>query len=219
MQYGSSRLADVIEDAGYRPRGIVHVGAHKGQEVERYLSLEPKLIVWIEAEETWMSRLNKLVRSSPPATRQMALSALITERDGETKEFHRYSNKGLSSSLYRPAGLMESAWPGVAPTGEVVRMISSRLDTTLKAAGVSSADVDVLALDVQGAELSALKGAGEYLDGVEFVEVELSQVAYYEGAPLADEVETLLAAAGFRRVTKLRQHGDVVFRRDHGASL
>ncbi len=38
-----------LRNVGYRPKGIVHVGAHFGQEREGYKSLNPELIVWVEA--------------------------------------------------------------------------------------------------------------------------------------------------------------------------
>lgn len=213
-----SRVADVLRDVGFRPRGIVHVGAHKGQEAERYLELGPELIVWIDAEQKWMPRLRKRALSSGGITRQLVLQALITDRDGEPVRFFRYSNKGLSSSVFRSTSVMKEAWPGVVETGEVAELVSARLDTTLAAAGVQPSDVDVLIFDIQGAELMALKGAGAYLASAEFVEVEVSQAQVYDGAPLADQVESFLTEAGFRRMTRLKWHGDVVFRRDHAAA-
>jgi FkbM family methyltransferase len=212
-----SRLADVIEAAGYRPRGIVHVGAHKGQEADRYLSLGTELIVWVEGDPDRLPSLNKVVRRSPPSTRQLIICSLITERDGALVDFQRYANKGLSSSIFGPTELLLSDYPGVVPTGEVLQLTSSRLDTALSAAGVTPDQVDVMAFDIQGAELVALQGAGAYLKGVEFIECEVSEALLYAGAPLAHEVEAFLREAGFRRITKMRRHGDVVFRRDHGA--
>ncbi|HEX4097249.1 MAG TPA: FkbM family methyltransferase, partial [Caulobacteraceae bacterium] len=206
-------MAEVIEASGYRPRGIVQAGANKGREAERYLSLSPDLIVWIEADTTWMPALNKLTLASPPATRQIALNALIADRDGVAIDFLRYSNKGWASSTYRPTKLMQTEWPGVGPTGEVVPMTSARLETVLAGAGLSPADIDALALDVGGAELEALKGAGAFLAGLELIQVKLYPDPYFDGGAPAEDVVAFLERAGFRRLTKLTDHGDVVFRR------
>jgi hypothetical protein len=73
--------------------------------------------------------------------------------------------------------------------------------------------VDVLIVDIQGAELLALRGAGEFLSHVRYLEVELSKESIYEGAPLAGEVEAFLKAAGFVRETEMPWHGDAVYRR------
>jgi FkbM family methyltransferase len=45
-----------------------------------------------------------------------------------------------------------------------------------------------LKLDTQGTELAILRGAGNALDAIELVDVELSLVPLYEGGPLLDEV-------------------------------
>ncbi len=47
-------------------------------------------------------------------------------------------------------------------------LTSSRLETALDGLGLAPEDVDVMVLDVQGAELLCLKGAGRYLDHVTF---------------------------------------------------
>jgi FkbM family methyltransferase len=55
----------------------------------------------------------------------------------------------------------------------------------------------MLKIDVQGAELSVLRGARSLLERVELVEIELSLVELYEGQALAPAVCSLLREAGF----------------------
>jgi FkbM family methyltransferase len=58
----------------------------------------------------------------------------------------------------------------------------------------------LLKLDVQGFELSALRGCGELLARFDFVYVEASFVELYVGQALASEVLAYLLAQGFRLV-------------------
>jgi FkbM family methyltransferase len=198
---------------GCRPRGIVHVGAHRGGELGAYLALRPQRIVWVEADPDLVQGLRATAASARGDTEQVVIHALITDRDGDETAFRRYTNDGGSSSVFASTELLRSRFPGVEETGEVLTLRSRRLDSVLREAGLEPADVDVLVFDVQGAELMALRGAGEYLDAAAFIESEISTEEIYRGAPLAPELEAFLASAGFERVTTLPWHGDAVYKR------
>jgi hypothetical protein len=60
----------------------------------------------------------------------------------------------------------------------------------------------LLKLDVQGFELSVLKGARSALKHCAFVYAECSEVALYSGQPLFHEVEAFLASEGFKPVKR-----------------
>jgi FkbM family methyltransferase len=206
-------LIDCLRRHGVQPRGIVHAGAHCAEEMDLYLGLGPALVVWIEADPALLPAIEARIaaRAGNP-TRQIAIQALITDRDGVATDFHRFSNDGASSSVFRDTPLLRETWPGLHRTGEVLSLPSSRLDTALRAHGVTPDHVDTLALDLQGAELLALRGSGAFLDQVEFLEAELSQERFYDGGAQADELAAFLAAHGFERITELHRHGDTVFR-------
>jgi FkbM family methyltransferase len=70
-----------------------------------------------------------------------------------------------------------------------------RLDFLLAELQVSR--VDVVWMDVQGAELLALKGMGNYLDEVLAMHTEASPSPYYKGHLLKEEVESYLHSRGF----------------------
>lgn len=70
-----------------------------------------------------------------------------------------------------------------------------RLDTVLKNMGIDK--VDVIWMDLQGAELLALKGLGKYFENVDYIHTEISFKPIYENQVLADELETFIENAGF----------------------
>jgi FkbM family methyltransferase len=168
-------------------------------------------MIWIEADDRLakMARLNLAARP-PSGTRHKLVQALITDRDGVETEFHMMSNKGASSSIFRPTHRHLEAFPKVLETGEVKRFVSSRLDTVLQKQGFNPRDLELLVIDVQGAELLCLNGAGEYLDHPIFVEIEMSEEEVYTGGALAPELDAILTKAGFTRVSKIYWHGDTV---------
>jgi FkbM family methyltransferase len=199
----------------YRPTGIVHVGAHRAEELEAYLSLRPDLVVWIEADPDLVGATKARVTSTEDKPKQLVIQALIADEDDRRMEFNRFSNDGGSSSLFRSNETLRARFPGVRETGEVLSLRSRRLDTTLREAGIAPSDIDVLVLDIQGAELMALRGAGEYLKAASFVESEVSTQEIYRDAPLGREIDAFLASQGLRRITHLPVHGDAVYARQN----
>ncbi|MCB9866036.1 MAG: FkbM family methyltransferase [Phycisphaerales bacterium] len=74
-----------------------------------------------------------------------------------------------------------------------------RLDDWCAQAGVAPAEVDVIKLDVQGAELMALDGATQILAHVRVVMLEVAFVPYYAACPLDTDVHAYMRARGFTR--------------------
>ena len=65
--------------------------------------------------------------------------------------------------------------------------------------GIDTRRVDVIKLDIQGAEMKALYGARKLLETVKLIYVEVSFVPLYAGAPLFEEIEAFLCECGYRR--------------------
>lgn len=70
-----------------------------------------------------------------------------------------------------------------------------RIDAVLTAIGIDK--VDVVWMDVQGNELKALQGMGEFIDDVKIMQTEAALVPYYKGHATKDELETWIAQQGF----------------------
>jgi FkbM family methyltransferase len=207
---------------GFKPRVIVHVGANAGREMGRYESFHPRQLILIEADGNLVKEMKTRWTKEPPGSvERICIEALITDRDGQEVVFNYFNNRGASSSIFRSTEALRTRWPGVRESGETKVMTSTRLDTALRLANLSPEELDVLVIDIQGAELLCLKGAGAYLDHVTFLEIEVSQEEIYAGGVLVSEVDKFLQGAGFKRLSKIPWHGDVVYIRetvlDHGA--
>jgi FkbM family methyltransferase len=202
----------VKEASDFTPHTIVHVGANYAQELERYEALAPRRVVWIEADSRIAAAMKSSVeRRAGPGVDHICVEALVTDSDAKDAAFNIFSNEGGSSSVFTATETFRRHWPDVIETGEVRTLKSSRLDTLLRKLSVEPGEVDVLVVDIQGAELLCLKGSGAYLERAVFIEVEASSEAVYNGGVLFPELDQYLRNAGFARVSRVPWHGDVVY--------
>ncbi len=101
------------------------------------------------------------------------------------------------SSMFPPDPLAVHARPGLAiiQTVHSVEVPVARLDTWAVANGESR--VDAMKLDVQGAELEVLHGAGTLLPGMRLLDLEVTFTPMYSGQALFGDIDAFLRAAGF----------------------
>lgn len=197
---------------------VVHVGAHKGQEAAQYNWWGVRKVVWIEADpsqipglQAHLDKMSAEPRSwfagltGAPITEHQIVQALVGDEDGKPTDFNLFSNDGMSNSIFTRSEAADGVQPTVVETGDVLKLHMQTIDTLLPRAGVPLADVDVLTLDIQGAELLALQGAEKLLGQIHYLETEISQKPFYEGGVLLSELEPWLNARGFFNKTWLRR--------------
>lgn len=194
---------------------IVHVGAHLAEELEPYMNLNPKKIVWIEGDPDLFNLMEKkLILSMQTHCIPMVwLNTLVSDKDGDLVEFKRFNNQGASSSIFSSTELASETWPGLSETGEKLILRTRRLDSILKSLSIEIKSKSALVLDIQGAELLALKGLGDFLGSFDFIEVEVSKEEIYKGAPLYPEINAYLINAGYEQISETPWHGDVVYKK------
>jgi len=168
--------------------GILHIGAHEGQEAEMYDHLS-KPVIWIEASPLYFERLQENIR---PFRNQVALNALLDSQCNASRDFFITSNNGESSSIYPLAG--NEYWRGLK-NSEVCKLPSKRLDCI--SSDLKMREFDYWIVDVQGAELEVLKGAGDLLSYCRYLQVEISQEKFYEGGAEFQEVKAFLKSRSF----------------------
>lgn len=142
--------------------GIVHVGAHVGQEVDSYLELTSNIVLW----EPLPSMVAQLRASWPALT--IVQAAAWDSKD--TLAFY-------VTSFLEGSSLMVPIEHEVIETTEVQAM---RLDES------PADDCNVLVVDTQGSELKVLMGAE--LSRYDLVIVETNDRKRYDGAPLRQEI-------------------------------
>jgi FkbM family methyltransferase len=177
------------------PTVVFDVGANVGYETDRYLRAFPDAVVHaVEPSPASFARLEAAYRSHP---RVRLHAAAATDAAGAVElQVDEHTFGGGADSLLHHTDRFLADQPAAAYAA--VSVAGLRLDDLAADEGVDH--VDVLKLDVEGAELLALAGAERLLatQSVDALEIEVRVLADYEGQPLLADVVAHLADRGYR---------------------
>jgi FkbM family methyltransferase len=195
---------------GIKPKGVLHVGANVGEEASVYLDLGVHRQIWIEANPEIFSILTQKVLSLPGQFDNNQLffcNFCIGDIDGEDVTFNISNNGSQSSSIFE-FGTHSIAHPEVKYVSHI-KMKTSRIDTVFNnlnqsknLRGYNSFDssvFDFLNIDLQGAELKALRGMGDLLHQFKWAYLEVNKEELYKGCPMVEDLDLYLLGFGFRR--------------------
>lgn len=174
---------------GVKPTGVLHVGGHRAEEFQQYRAASFGRTIWVEAQADLIPVIQRLVSGSD----DLVLQGVAWSVTGEKRQFKIASN-GQSSSLY---GMTKHRdyYPGIAEMSSV-EVTTTRLDELVP----EGSRFDFVNLDIQGAELDALKGLGDFIVGVDWIYSEVNREELYAGIPLIAELDHYLRSYGFRRM-------------------
>lgn len=195
--------------------GVLHLGAHWGEEAQAYENRGIKEVIWVEALPHAFRRLQKEM-ASMPKLKSTCLQACLSDEDGKEVTFNIASNMGQSSSFLE-FGTHSVEHPSVKYIDRM-KMITSRLDTLLLCNRLSVGPGWFLNIDLQGCELLALKGMGPLLWKFDHAYIEVNRKELYKGCPMVEDVDAYLAQFGFvGKETKWTGAGwgDKYYQRDH----
>jgi len=183
--------------------GVLHLGANLGQEAHAYAQQGIRRVIWVEALPVIYFQLVRATVAYPGST---CLCACVSDRDGDEVTFHVANNGGQSSSILEfGTHLVEH------PSVQYIRdekMVTTRVDTLLKAKELSVGPDWFLNIDLQGAELLALKGMGDLIHRFRYAYIEVNVKALYQGCPMVREIDDYLRKFGLiGRETKMTGSG------------
>lgn len=165
--------------------GVVHVGAHTGEEQKLYDKWGVP-VIWIEAIQDLAFYLDDRYYGRSDIK---VICAVVSDKVSKVN-FNITSNKASSSIL--ELGTHTQHHPKV-----VVEKVEKRTTSTLDS--LVYEDYNFLNLDIQGAELLALKGYTEGLKHTDYVYTEVNTEEVYKGCALLPEIDAFLAEFGFKR--------------------
>lgn len=187
---------DLVKKYDMNISGVLHVGAHLGEEAPLYDALGVKNVFWVEGNPHVLQKLNKKLA----AYGHTVIDALVYDKDGVPLEFNITNYDGMSSSILE-FGTHTSFSPEIHFVDKV-KKDSRSIDSLVAEYGIE--DVNLLNLDIQGAEKYALNGATNFLSNVDYVFTEINKKEVYVGCTKVKELDQILS--DFKRVETFWVH-------------
>jgi len=184
-----------------KPKGVIHIGAHTGEELPIYLGWNTKRI-WIEAQGELVEALR--------AKGEIVFRAYISNENG-TADFHLSSNAASSSLL--EYGTHAEQYPDIKILKtHTVETIT--LDALIRAAALKMEKFNMLNIDIEGMGLAALQGMTDHIKYIDYIYMEVYETELYKGCGLLPEVDEFLTKFNFKRTrTEMlaRGFGDALY--------
>ena len=200
MLISHDKIYNILNKYKITVNGVFHIGAHECEEIEFYKTLKvtPQNIVWVEAIEGKVNeaKIRGILN---------VYNAVITDKDDENVLFNISNNVQSSSILELNTHRIEH--PHVYYTGSFYSK-SITIPSFFQKNNIDYSKLNFWNFDIQGAELLALKGAGDLVKTADVLYLEVNSKELYTGCGLIDEIDNYLSAFGFsREITEMTQHG------------
>jgi len=186
-------------------KGILHIGAHKCEELETYLKYTTiDNILWVEA-------IDSLIKENLEKNSNLKIiNAVVSDEDGKDVEF-KITNFTNCSSILDLEYHKE-----IHPNIKVVKTVKKQtktIQTLYKENNISPLKYNTLIMDIQGAELLALKGMGDLLNNIDIIYVEVNEKELYKGCCTLDNLHKYLVNFNFDRkyLTLLNGYGNAFY--------
>lgn len=177
-------------------RGVIHIGASTGEELNIYKNLKVQDVLWIEADPKTYAKLVDNIIINKDLPNSIAENFAASNENGEA-EFYITSNK-VSSSLMQ-LDLHKSVYPEIK-FEETIMVKTKKLDTYFEESGIDVKKYNSIVIDVQGAELLALKGAKDTLKFIDLIVSEISPDSMYENSVKIYDLDQFLLENDFVRL-------------------
>lgn len=170
-------------------KGIIHVGAHYGEEISEYIDNGIQDIILFEPLVENFDVLSKKVKTlnANIEGHQVALGS----KKGDATMYVSDNEKQSSSVLKPKVHLTHHPHVKFPSTEEVeVHLLDD----------YNSKDYNFINMDVQGYELEVLKGGTKTLEHVDYVYCEVNRDEVYENNAYVEELDEFLSGYNMKRV-------------------
>jgi FkbM family methyltransferase len=206
--------------AKQEPSVIFDIGACEGEDSIRYSILFKNSVIY--SFEPLPDNFNKcLINFSKIDNRNIKVFQLALSNSNGVAKFHISSGnpEGMKSSDWNYGNKSSSLYP---PDPTYTKFGWLKFDQTIDiptktiesfCMEQSIPQIDFIHMDVQGAELDVLKGAGNKLGVIKAIWLEVENVSMYKGQPLKKDIENFMKKSNFFKIidTAREDFGDQLY--------
>lgn len=183
---------DLKEKYSLEINGILHIGAHYGEEYEIYKKNKiEKLIFFEPAPDNF-----KILKESLNEKVTLVNKALGNENKKISLNVEK-ANNGQSNSILKPA-LHLKQYPHIT-FENIVEVDMIRLDDYMNENNLFDSGINFINIDVQGYELEVFKGGENYLNNIDYIITEVNRDVVYHGNAFIEDLDDYLGKYNFKR--------------------
>jgi FkbM family methyltransferase len=173
-------------------KGVLHIGAHFGQELQTYESLNIENIMFFEPLPHTFEKLK--LNTQNKGKNVVLINTALGNKIGEIDMYVETANQGQSSSILEPSIHLKQ-YPHIQFNNKITVPIT-KLDEFI----IDKNYYNFINLDVQGYELEVLKGGSEFLKHIDYIMTEVNRDEVYKNCPMVEDLDDFLKTYGFERV-------------------
>lgn len=197
----------IIEKYNLNIKNVLHVGAHKAEELVSYMDNGVEKVIWVEANRELAQQLKERLQEDA----NTVINAVVSDQDDNEVDFF-VTNNGESSSILE-LGTHKTLFPGIHAV-KSVKEKTKTIDSIFFENKMDFKKIDFINLDIQGAELMALRGIKDFFN-VKAIYTEVNTDYVYKECALIEEIDDFLSAFKFERVETKMWHnhpwGDALY--------
>ncbi len=174
--------------------GVIHIGAHLGEEAKIYTELNINEVIWIEGNPSLILSLEENLKKYPD---YFIHNLLVSDKENEKVTFN-ITNDTQASSILKLK--MHKVQHPTIKVKEKISLRTKRIDNFIKKSIYNIKNYNFLNLDIQGTEYNALVGCGNLLKDIDYIYTEANVGELYEGAKFLSDLDQYLGRFGFIRM-------------------
>lgn len=182
-------LKHLVSKYNLKIKGVLHIGAHWGEENDIYDYLNIPNRIFIEP-----LLVNYNVLCNRIDNRWRCIRTALGNSIGEIEMLVEEANNGQSSSVLNPKEHLNLYPHIVFNKREIVPI------TKLDLIDYDREQINFINIDVQGYELEVFKGGGSTLNHIDFINTEVNRGEVYENCARVEDLDLFLSKYRFKRL-------------------
>lgn len=171
-------------------KGVIHIGAHYGEENKIYNELGINHRVFVEPIKSSYGRLLSETKGNPNIK---YFNTALGNKVGPAQMWSS-SNENTSASILKPKNHLELHRH--VKFGDKIDVQMDKLDNL----DINRYNYNMINIDVQGYELEVFKGGTETLEGIDYIMSEINRDEVYENCAHIEPLRHFLLGFGFQLV-------------------